>query len=161
MMGDDMAIRSGGMYGNPESRYTLARPTSGSMGFGGGVSMVGKATKMGFGIASAFGNYWADESQIASDLATLRREKAYNIKNFEQSIADTMARNKMSFYSSGLDIKSGTAQDVMISNRQALQEDLGMMEHNYNIQERSLKEKQKALRGNLIGNIASSVLSVF
>lgn len=159
MMGDDMAIRSGGMYGNPASRYTLANPNVSR--FGSGMTMMGKAVKMGFGITGSVANYWAEQAQISSDLATLRKEKAYNIKNFEQNIADTFAKNKMSFYASGLDIKSGTAQDVILSNRRALTEDLAMMNYNYDMQERALKEKQKAARGNLVGNIASSVLSIF
>lgn len=160
MMGDDMAIRSGGMYGNPESRYTIANPNS-SGGALSGITPMARFMKMGFGIMGSFANYGAQTTQIANDLATLRREKAYNIKNFQQYIADTMARNKMSFYSSGLDIKSGTAQDVMISNRQALQEDLDMMEYNYNMKERSLKEEKKAARANLAMGIASSVINAF
>lgn len=161
MMGDDMAIRSGGMYGNPESAYTIARPIAGGGGFGGVVGAFGKAMKIGFGITNAFDNYESRKGQIDTDLATLRREKEYNVKNYKQNIADVMARNKMSFYASGLDIKSGTAQDVILGNRQAMEEDLGMMIHNYDIQEQTLKQKRKALRGNLVGDIASSVLSAF
>ena len=159
-MGDDMAIRSGGMYGRPESRYTIANPNSNG-GALSGITPMARFMKTGFGIMGALGNYWAQGSQISNDLRSLREEKAYNIKNFQQYIADTMARNKMSFYSSGLDIKSGTPVDVMTSNRTALEEDLHMMEYNYNMKERSLKEAKKATRANLAMGIASSVINAF
>ena len=163
-MGDDMAIRSGGMYGNPESAYTIARPRIsgfGGGGFGAGLSWIATGARIGLGIGSALGNYWSRQSQIDKDLQTLRREKEYNVKNYKQNIADVMARNKMSFYASGLHIKSGTAQDVILGNKQAMEEDLGMMVHNYDIQEQTLKQKRKALRGNLVEDIASSVVNAF
>ncbi len=161
MMGDDMAIRSGGMYGNPESAYTIARPVSNTQGFGEAITPMARFAKASLSITNAISNYETMQGQIDTDLATLRREKEYNVKNYKQNIADVMARNKMSFYASGLDIKSGTAQDVILGNRQAMEEDLGMMIHNYDIQEHTLKQKRKALRGNLVGDIASSVLSAF
>lgn len=162
-MGDDMAIRSGGMYGNPESAYTLAKPVSGGFrsGAGAGFGFFGRSLKAITGIAAANDKYEAEKDQIEADLYSLRKEKEYNLKNFQQTIADRFAQNKMSFYSSGLDLSSGSAQDVIENNRLALQEDMQQMAFNYNMQEWSLKEKQKALRGNLIGDIASSVLSIF
>ena len=155
-----MAIRSGGMYGNPESKYTLAKPTT-STSWAGGASFMGGIVKAGFNVAGAITRNWAEREQISKDLSNLRKEKEYNLKNFQQTIADTFAQNKMSFYSSGLDLSSGSVQDVIENNKYALQEDMQQMAYNYNMQERSLKEKQKALRGNLISDIASSVLSIF
>lgn len=159
MMGDDMAIRSGGMYGNPESSYTLAKPVSWT-GWAGGLQTAGSVLKAG---ASMFGSlmaYGAQQKQTEMDLQTLQKEKLYNLKNFQQTIADTFAKNKASFYASGLDF-SGTALSVARENRRALTEDMRMMEYNYNMQERSLREQQKANKRNLYTNIASSVLSVF
>lgn len=160
MMGDDMAIRSGGMYGNPESAYTLAKSVSGGSSWAGGAGFMGSAVKAVWNIAGSIGKNWAEREQISEDLSNLRKEKEYNLKNFRQTIADTFAQNKMSFYSSGLDL-TGSAQDVIQNNKYALQQDMNIMAENYYQKERSLKEKQKALRGNLIGDIASSVLSIF
>ena len=159
MMGDDMAIRSGGMYGNPESNYTIARPTS--VAGGGGLSMFGRGVKAMFGVGAAYGNYLAEESQIATDIRSLRKEREYNTKNFQQYIADTFAQNKMSFYSSGLDIKSGTAQDVIRENRRALTEDLAYMTYKYDTKERELKERAKDARSAMRLNVASSIISMF
>ena len=94
------------------------------------------------------------------DLESLRKEREYNLANFQQRIADTFAMNKASFYASGLDF-SGTALSVARENKRALTKDMRMMEYNYNVQEESLKEKQRASRNRLIGDIASSVLSAF
>lgn len=161
MMGDDMAIRSGGMYGNPESAYTIARPVSFTQASGGGITSVTRFAKMGLNIGAAYGEYLANTMQIDKDLRALRREKEYNVKNFQQKMADTLASNKMSFYASGLDIKSGTAQDVMISNREALQEDLEMLTYNYGVQEEALKRRRRDLKSKLALDVGSSVLSMF
>lgn len=159
MMGDDMAIRSGGMYGNPESKYTLANPNVGSS-WAGGLQTVGSVFKAGAGMFGSLLSYGAQQKQTEMDLQTLQKEKLYNLKNFEQTIADTFAKNKASFYASGLDF-TGTALSVARENRRALTEDMRMMEYNYEMQERSLREKQKANKRNLYSNIAGSVLSVF
>ena len=97
-----MAIRSGGMYGRPESQYTLAIPNNTKRG-GSAVMPMAKIMQAGFNVAASFGDYWATENQISRDLNALRKEREYNVKNYKQSIADTIAMNKMSFYSSGLD----------------------------------------------------------
>lgn len=159
MMGDDMAIRSGGMYGNPESAYTIAKPTAGTS-WAGGLQTAGSVLKAGAGMFGSLMAYGAQQKQTEMDLQTLQKEKLYNLKNFQQTIADTFAMNKASFYASGLDF-TGTALSVARENKRALTEDMRMMEYNYDMQERSLREKQKANKRNLYTNIASSVLSVF
>ena len=159
MMGDDMAIRSGGMYGNPESAYTIAKPTTGTS-WAGGLQTAGSVLKAGAGMFGSLMAYGAQQKQTEMDLQTLQKEKLYNLKNFQQTIADTFAMNKASFYASGLDF-TGTALSVARENKRALTEDMRMMEYNYDMQERSLREKQKANKRNLYTNIASSVLSVF
>lgn len=160
MMGDDMAIRSGGMYGNPESKYTIATPSTPSSWMS-NASIYGSLFKAGAGMFSAISNYNYEQTQAKLNLESLRKERDYNVANFKQQMADTLASNKMSFYSSGLDIKSGTAQDVINSNRHALQQDLAMMEYNYAIQEKNIKNSMKASKRNLIGNVVGSVASVF
>ena len=141
-MGDDMAIRSGGMYGNPESVYTNAMPVSRFSGAGSRVGKFGSILNMfGTGV-----NAVADIKQLREKERTLEDEKQYNLKNYQQVIADTLAKNKMSFYSSGLDIHSGTAQDVMLSNTRALQEDMGIMQRNYDVQIENAKEAARARR---------------
>ena len=154
-----MAIRSGGMYGNPSSQYTLAVPNT--QRGGNAIMPMAKILQAGFNTAASFGDYWANQQQLNRDLSALIREKTYNIKNYKQNIADTFAMNKMSFYSSGLDIKSGTAQDVAFGNRRAMEEDLAMMEYNYYMKEKSIKEAQKANKRNLVGNIVGSVFGAF
>lgn len=159
MMGDDMAIRSGGMYGNPESQYTLAQPTS-SFSWGSALQTGGSVLKAGVGMASAIMNYGATAKQLSMDLQSLAKEREYNVANYKQNIADTFAKNKASFYASGLDF-SGTAKSVAEENRRAMTEDLRMMEYNYDMRKKSLKQQQKANERNLYTGIASSVLSVF
>lgn len=141
MMGDEMAVRSGGMYGNPESQYTLATPSSGFGGAGTVVSSMGKLANM-WGTAVA---HKAEQRQLRNNQRLLELEKQYNLENFQQKIADTVAENKMSFYSSGLDI-AGSAQDVITSNRQALEKDMGIMQRNYDVQIENLQAKRKANR---------------
>lgn len=160
MMGDDMAIRSGGMYGNPESKYTLATPVSRGSSWAGGLQTAGSVLKAGAGIFGSVMQYGAERKQSEMDLRTLQMEKLYNLKNFQQTIADTFAQNKASFYASGLDF-TGTALSVARENKRALTEDMRMMEYNYNMKEKSIRESQKASERNLWGNIASSVLSIF
>lgn len=161
MMGDDMAIRSGGMYGNPASSYTVARPVSNMQGFGEAITPMARFAKMGLNVGASFGEYWANTTQIDRELSDLRREKEYNIKNYKQNIADVMARNKMSFYASGLDIKSGTAQDVVLNNKRVMEEDLGIMTYNYDVQEKSLKHRRRDLKSKLALDIGSSIISMF
>ena len=136
-----MAIRSGGMYGNPESQYTLAQPSSGFSGAGTLVKGFGNLANM-WGTAVA---RKAEISQLKENQRLLEMEKQYNLENFQQKIADTVAQNKMSFYASGLDI-AGSAQDVITSNRQALEKDMGMMQFNYDTQIENLKKQRKAKR---------------
>lgn len=157
MVGDDMAILSGGMYGNPESDYTLATPVSkwdmlrGQAGTIGGV--VAKGAKM-FGALQSYG---AAQKQNEIDTQTLMRERDYNIKNYEQFIADQLASNKISFYASGLDYKTGTARSVIESNRAASTEDLNVMKYNYDMKLKSLKEQRKANETNLYTDMISAI----
>ena len=144
MMGDDMAIRSGGMYGDPASSYTIARPVANTQGLGGGITPIARFAKMGLNIGAAYGDYIANTMQIDKDLRALRREKEYNVKNFEQKMADTLASNIMSFYA-----------------RDALQEDLGMLTYNYGVQEEALKRRRRDLKSKLALDVGSSVLSMF
>lgn len=159
MMGDDIAIRSGGMYGNPESKYTLATPTSNF----GGVSAFSSALKFGRFALDAYSA--SKESQFAQkqgrlDLEALYKERDYNVANFKQQMADTLASNKMSFYASGLDYRYGTAQNVIKSNQTALQNDLEIMKYNYDIQERNIKNNMKAASRRAFGKVASSWINM-
>lgn len=156
MMGDDMAVRSGGMYGNPESSFTNAMPSSRFGGAGTVFDSMGKLLNM-WGTAVA---YKAERKQSKERQRMLELEKKYNLENFQQKIADTVAENKMSFYSSGLDI-AGSAQDVITSNRQALEKDMGIMELNYDTAIANEKARRKASRIKFgidqIGNVAGFV----
>ena len=102
-----------------------------------------------------------EEKQANLNLAALKKEREYNIENYEQLMADTLASNKLSFYSSGLDLSSGSAMSVMMSNQSALQRDLSMMNYNYEMRERSLENEKKASKDRLKGSIISSVASMF
>lgn len=159
MMGDDMAIRSGGMYGNPESKYTIATPSE-PKSWMSNASTYGGLLKAGAGMYSAITSYGAEMKQAHLNLESLRKERAYNVENFKQNMADTLAKNKMSFYASGLDM-SGTAMAVTMGNQSAMQDELNMMEYNYDIQEKNIKNSMKAAKRNLIGGIVGSVASVF
>lgn len=155
MMGDEMAIRSGGMYGNPESIYTKAMPTSGISGAGTLVSGFGKVMNMWGTAVKAK----AEMKQLRENQRVLEAEKQYNLENYQQKIADTIAQNKMSFYASGLDINSGTAQDVVLSNTKAMQRDMGMMQRNYDVQIENLQRQQKARRISFGFEQASNVMN--
>ena len=159
MMGDDMAIRSGGMYGNPASNYTLANA---GLASGNGMAWLGKAFKIGVGLMGNYISSKAERNQLTTDLEMLRREKEYNLKNYQQNIADTFAQNKASFYASGLDF-TGTALSVARENKRALTEDMQIMEQNYKMQEMSLRNKRTAaeIRGNIFTNAISSVMNLF
>ena len=159
MMGDDMAIRSGGMYGNPESKYTIATPSEPSSWMS-NASTYGGLLKAGAGMFSAISNYKYEQKQARLNLESLRKERDYNVANFKQQMADTLASNKTSFYASGLDM-SGTAMAVTMGNQSALRDELNMMEYNYAIQEKNIKNSMKASKRNLIGNVVGSVASVF
>lgn len=141
MMGDEMAVRSGGIYGNPESNYTNAMPSTSFGGAGTVVGGIGKLVNM-WGTSVA---HKAEMRQLRNNQRLLEFEKRYNLENFQQKIADTVAENKMSFYSSGLDI-AGSAQDVIESNRRALEKDMGVMQRNYDVQIENLKAKKRAKR---------------
>ena len=154
-MGDEMAIRSGGMYGNPESIYTKAMPTSGISGAGTLVSGFGKVMNMWGTAVKAK----AEMKQLRENQRVLEAEKQYNLENYQQKIADTIAQNKMSFYASGLDINSGTAQDVVLSNTKAMQRDMGMMQRNYDVQIENLQRQQKARRISFGFEQASNVMN--
>lgn len=160
MMGDEMAVRSGGMYGNPESQYTIAQPSSGGSWANYG-SAFGSFAKMGLNLYANRTAYKARSEQLASDYAAIQREKEYNLKNYSQNIADTLAANKISFYSSGLDLSSGMVQNVLESNKVAMTEDWQMMKSNYNRQLAGIERQQKANRRNFIASNASAILSVF
>lgn len=160
MLGDDMAILSGGMYGNPESAYTSAIPGSvsatGAYKRAAGVGL--KTVDAGLNMFGALKDYGANAKQIQANINALREEKAYNVKNYQQYIADQLASNKFSFYSSGLDINTGTARAVIEANRAASTEDMNMMIRQYDTDLKSLKEKRKANETNLMFNMASTVI---
>lgn len=160
MMGDEMAVRSGGMYGNPESSYTLATPSS-SGSWVSSAASYGKVLKAGVGMYSALQGYKYAQKQASLNLESLRKEREYNIKNYEQNMADILATNKMSFYTSGLDLSSRTVTGMMETNRAALQEDLDMMKYNYDVEERSIQNQMKANKRKLVGDMVSSVVSIF
>jgi hypothetical protein len=159
MMGDDMAVRSGGMYGRPESKYTIATPSQPSSWMD-SAATYGKVFKAGASMYSSLQNYKYQQKQAELNLEALQKERLYNVANFKQHMADTLASNKMSFYASGLDM-TGTAMAVTMGNQAALRDDLNMMEYNYDIQERNIKNSQKAAKRQLTGGIISSVASVF
>lgn len=159
MVSDDIAIRSGGMYGNPESPYTIAMPSNSSSWMS-NASTYGKVFKAGASMYSSLQNYKYKQKQAELNLEALQKERLYNVANFKQSMADTLAQNKMSFYASGLDF-TGTALSVTRANQAALKEDLDMMEYNYDIQERNIRNSQKAAKRQLTGDIISSVASIF
>ena len=160
MMGDDMAVRSGGMYGNPESQYTLAQPSSGGSWANYG-SAFGSFIKMGLNLYANRKAYNARSEQLASDYAAIQEEMNYNLRNYSQNIADTLAANKMSFYSSGLDLSSGTVGNVLESNKVAMTEDWQIMKKNYNRQLAGIEREQKANKRSHLINQASTILSVF
>lgn len=158
MMGDDMAIRSGGMYGASESAFTLATPSSGFGGAGfGGLLNFGKGA---LGMYSAYkeGRYAYQQGKL--DLEALYKERDYNIANFKQQMADTLASNKMSFYASGLDYKYGTPQNVIKSNQTALQNDLEIMKYNYDIKERNIRNEMEASSRRALGKAGSAAFSM-
>ena len=102
-------------------------PSSGMMNTLSGISLGTNIIGAGLNIYGKHLEYRAIDDQIGADLHALEVEKAYNVKNFKQRIADTLASNKISFYSSGLDINTGTARNVIESNRTAGLEDLEQM----------------------------------
>lgn len=154
-----MAIRSGGMYGRPESKYTVATPSAPSSWMN-NASTYGSVFKAGAGMYSSMVNYKYQQKQSELNLEALQKERLYNVANFKQQMADTLASNKMSFYSSGLDM-TGTAMAVTMGNQEALRDELNMMEYNYDIQERNIRNSQKAAKRQLVGNMIGSVASVF
>ena len=147
MMGDDMAIRSGGMYGNPESSYTRAMPSSGVSVSG--FHPVSRFVKAGINANLQWNavnaQYVSDFNQAQLNLQALRKERDYNLENYQQYISDTLAKNKMSFYASGLDL-SGTAMDVTMANKAALEKDMGVMNYNYNVKEKTIQNEIKAIK---------------
>lgn len=156
MMGDDMAIRSGGMYGRPESQYTLAMPASSYTSPYSSVLNWGKTVA---DIYSASREERNIRKQANLDWQALQMERAYNVANFKQKMADTLAQNKMSFYASGLDYKSGSARDVIQSNQTALGNDLAMMEYNYDVQERNIQNRRTAAGIKAKGRVISSAIN--
>lgn len=160
MMGDDMAVRSGGMYGNPSSQYTLAQPSSGGS-WANYSSVFGSFVKTGLNLYANQKAYEARSNQLAMDYATMQEEKNYNLRNYSQYIADTLANNKMSFYASGLDINSGTPANVLESNRVAMTEDWQMMKKNYNRQLAGIEAQRKANNRTHVVNQMSTILSTF
>lgn len=168
MVGDDMAILSGGMYGNPESQYTYAMPNEvpGFWGnlWGGTKKTLGITANLasaGFDLYASHTKLKGNIEQAEANLTALREEKEYNVKNYEQFIADQLASNKISFYSSGLDYKTGTAKSVIESNRAASTEDMNMMIKNYDTRIESLKKQRNAAEKAYSSGMASAVLGVF
>ncbi len=159
-MGDEMAIRSGGMYGNPESSYTLAKPSSGGS-WQGYAGAVGSVAKLGLNLYANRQAYKATSQQLAMDYNAVQQEKEYNLKNYAQRIADTLAGNKMSFYASGVDINAGTPANVLESNRAAMTEDWQIMKSNYNRQLAGIELQQQANKKSYRVKQFASVLSVF
>ena len=153
--------KSGGMYGNPSLIGSATDPMqvmsasnqipTGNLGLVAGI--VGTGAKM-FG---ALQGYKAKQKQNEIDYQTLMRERDYNIKNYEQFIADQLASNKISFYASGLDYKTGSARAVIESNRAASTEDMNVMKYNYDMKLKSLKEQRKANEYGLITDMISTV----
>lgn len=154
-----MAVRSGGMYGRPESKYTVATPSAPSSWMN-NASTYGSVFKAGAGMYSSMVNYKYQQKQSELNLEALQKERQYNIANFKQHMADIFASNKMSFYASGLDY-TGTAMAVTMGNQDALRDELKMMEYNYATQEQNIRNSQKAAKRQLIGNVIGSVASIF
>jgi flagellar biosynthesis/type III secretory pathway protein FliH len=150
MMGDDMVIRSGGMYGE----YTSATPSNRGLFSSGGFAI--PVSKIFKGISA--GVKWGyAQDQLSNDLRALKKEREYNVKNFQQMMADTLAKNKMSFYASGLEHGYGTAFDVTESNQRALKDEFNMMIYNYQMREKNIHNAEKAANRQLVGDIISSV----
>ena len=151
---------SGGMYGNPDLIGSATDPMQVMSATNQiPVPISGLATVVGKGF-EMFGNlqaYKAKQKQNEIDTQTLMRERDYNIKNYEQFIADQLASNKISFYASGLDYKTGTARSVIESNRAASTEDMNVMKYNYDMKLKSLKEQRKANEYGLITDMISTV----
>ena len=153
--------KSGGMYGNPDLIGSATDPmqvmSAGneipSFNLGSVSGIFSKGAKM-FGALQSYG---AKQKQNEIDTQTLMKERDYNIKNYEQFIADQLASNKISFYASGLDYKTGTARSVIESNRAASTEDMNVMKYNYNMRLKSLKEQRKANEYGLITDMVSTV----
>ena len=133
------ASMGGGIVGGAISGAMFGGPVGAAVGIAG--SLIG-----GFGrVKSANAQIDAQLMQIENDIMALNAEKAYNVKNYQQFIADQLASNKISFYSSGLDYTSGTARNVIESNRKASVEDMNMMARNYDTQIKNLKTQRAEL----------------
>lgn len=163
MIGDDMAVLSGGMYGASESDYTRAIPSfisqagKNAIYAGAGAKILGRGVGL-FGIATSAR---AENKQYNANIRALQEEKRYNVANYEQYIADMIASNKMSFYSSGLDYNTGTARDVIENNRQAATADMNRMIKNYDTQIKSLKQQRDAAAISGVASFASTALTSF
>lgn len=107
-------------------------------------------------LASSVLSYNATKHSLNSSIRALKKERDYNIKNFRQGMADTLAANKMSFYASGLE-QEGTALNITTSNQIALGEDLKYMEDVYKQELHQLNVQKKANKRALIGNVVGSV----
>ena len=148
MVGDsNMYGKSGGMYGNPALIGSVTDPMQVMSANNqipiGGFGVVGKVVS-GIGrVGEAMATAQSQIDQLSNNIHALEVEKAYNVKNYKQQIADTLASNKISFYSSGLDINTGTARNVIESNRTAGLEDLEQMEANYTMQIKNLQTQRK------------------
>jgi hypothetical protein len=152
--------KSGGMYGNPaligsatDPMQVMSATNQIPLGIGKLSEVFAKGGKM-FGLLQSYG---AAQKQNEMDYQTLMRERDYNIKNYEQAIADQLASNKISFYASGLDYKTGSARAVIESNRAASTEDMNVMKYNYDMKLKSLKEQRKANEYGLISDMISTV----
>lgn len=107
------------------------------------ISVAGKVIS-GLGrVGAARATAQSQINQLNNNIAALMEEKAYNVENYKQFIADQLASNKMSFYASGLDYRTGTASDVIEANREASTADMNMMIKNYDTQIKNLKTQRK------------------
>lgn len=129
----------GGIVGGAVSGAMIAGPVGAVVGaIGGMIGGIGR-------VEGAKAQAQSEINQINNNIAALMREKAYNTRNYQQYIADQLASNKMSFYASGLDYTSGTARDVIQSNKAETTADMNMMISNYDTQIKNLKTQRAEL----------------
>jgi hypothetical protein len=89
-------------------------------------------------------NNKAQNKAIEGSISALRSELSFNTGVMKQNMVDTMASNKMSFFSSGLDTNTGTAAQVTMSNNQVLQRNLQHYKENMNQQISNLASQKKS-----------------
>lgn len=99
-------------------------------------------------IGNVFGNK-AQNKQIDASIRSLKSELAWNTKVMQQNMVDTMASNKMSFWSSGLQIGTGTAAKVIENNQQVLGNELQHYQSSVKQQISNLASQRKSGLGML------------